>query len=103
MRILVLGAYGLIGGYVCARLLAEDHVVVGVGRADHTAGDEERGCRDSHALDVYMSYTNAHREVNTLFPCRACPASDHCDALIGVCDPTRRAYHGRDGSAQAAA
>jgi uncharacterized protein YbjT (DUF2867 family) len=32
MRILVLGAYGLIGGYVCARLLVEDHAVIGVGR-----------------------------------------------------------------------
>ena len=32
MRILVLGAYGLIGGYVCARLLAEEHAVIGVGR-----------------------------------------------------------------------
>jgi uncharacterized protein YbjT (DUF2867 family) len=32
MRILVLGAYGLIGGYVCARLLADEHAVIGVGR-----------------------------------------------------------------------
>ena len=32
MRILVVGAYGLIGGYVTARLLAEGHEVVGVGR-----------------------------------------------------------------------
>lgn len=32
MRILVLGAYGLIGGYVCARLLADGHAVIGVGR-----------------------------------------------------------------------
>ena len=32
MRILVLGAYGLIGATVCARLLAEDHAVIGVGR-----------------------------------------------------------------------
>jgi uncharacterized protein YbjT (DUF2867 family) len=32
MRILVVGAYGLIGGYVTQRLLAEGHEVVGVGR-----------------------------------------------------------------------
>jgi uncharacterized protein YbjT (DUF2867 family) len=32
MRILVVGAYGLIGGYVTARLLAEKHSVVGLGR-----------------------------------------------------------------------
>lgn len=32
MRILVVGAYGLIGSYVTARLLAEGHEVVGVGR-----------------------------------------------------------------------
>ena len=32
MRILVLGAYGLIGSHVCARLLAEGHAVVGTGR-----------------------------------------------------------------------
>ena len=32
MRILVLGAYGLIGGHVCARLQAEGRAVVGVGR-----------------------------------------------------------------------
>jgi uncharacterized protein YbjT (DUF2867 family) len=32
MRILVVGAYGLIGGYVTARLLAEGHEVTGVGR-----------------------------------------------------------------------
>jgi uncharacterized protein YbjT (DUF2867 family) len=32
MRILVAGAYGLIGSYVVARLLAEGHTVIGVGR-----------------------------------------------------------------------
>ena len=32
MRILVIGAYGLIGGYVTARLLGDGHEVVGVGR-----------------------------------------------------------------------
>ena len=32
MRILVVGAYGLIGGYVTARLLADGHEVTGVGR-----------------------------------------------------------------------
>ncbi|TWB22522.1 nucleoside-diphosphate-sugar epimerase [Nitrospirillum amazonense] len=32
MRVLVIGAYGLIGGYVVARLLAEGHAVTGVGR-----------------------------------------------------------------------
>jgi uncharacterized protein YbjT (DUF2867 family) len=32
MRILVVGAYGLIGSYVTARLLAGGHTVVGVGR-----------------------------------------------------------------------
>ena len=32
MRVLVTGAYGLIGGYVTARLLSEGHDVVGVGR-----------------------------------------------------------------------
>ena len=37
MRILVVGAYGLIGGYVTARLLAEGCDVVGVGR-DVAAG-----------------------------------------------------------------
>jgi hypothetical protein len=77
--------------------------VVGVGSADHTTGEQERESCDSHALDVYMSYTNACTQVNTLYPCRAPRASDHCDALIGVCDPTRRAYDGRDGSAQAQA
>lgn len=32
MRIAVIGAYGLIGSYVSARLVAEGHAVVGVGR-----------------------------------------------------------------------
>jgi uncharacterized protein YbjT (DUF2867 family) len=32
MRILVLGAYGLIGSYVATRLAAEDHAVIGLGR-----------------------------------------------------------------------
>ena len=32
MRVVVVGAYGLIGGYVAARLLREGHEVVGVGR-----------------------------------------------------------------------
>lgn len=32
MRILVVGAYGLIGSYVTARLLAEGHAVIGAGR-----------------------------------------------------------------------
>ncbi|MBI1683874.1 SDR family oxidoreductase [Caulobacter hibisci] len=32
MRIVVIGAYGLIGSYVTARLLADGHAVVGVGR-----------------------------------------------------------------------
>ncbi|MEE3626193.1 SDR family oxidoreductase [Nitrospirillum sp. BR 11752] len=32
MRVLVIGAYGLIGSYVVARLLAEGHVVTGAGR-----------------------------------------------------------------------
>lgn len=32
MRIVVVGAYGLIGSYVTARLLADGHAVVGVGR-----------------------------------------------------------------------
>lgn len=32
MRILVIGAYGLIGGYIVARLLSEGHQVVGAGR-----------------------------------------------------------------------
>ncbi|HEY3813809.1 MAG TPA: SDR family oxidoreductase [Caulobacteraceae bacterium] len=32
MRVLVVGAYGLIGGYVAARLLAAGHEVVGAGR-----------------------------------------------------------------------
>ena len=32
MRIMVVGAYGLIGSYVATRLLAEDHTVIGVGR-----------------------------------------------------------------------
>ena len=32
MRILVVGAYGLIGGYVTARLLSEGHSIIGVGR-----------------------------------------------------------------------
>lgn len=32
MRVLVVGAYGLIGGFVVARLLADGHEVVGVGR-----------------------------------------------------------------------
>jgi uncharacterized protein YbjT (DUF2867 family) len=32
MRILVLGAYGLIGSHVATRLVAEDHAVIGVGR-----------------------------------------------------------------------
>lgn len=37
MRILVVGAYGLIGGYVTARLLAEKHSIIGVGRDVATA------------------------------------------------------------------
>ena len=32
MRVLVVGAYGLIGSYVTARLLAQGHEVVGAGR-----------------------------------------------------------------------
>ncbi|MBB6252698.1 SDR family oxidoreductase [Nitrospirillum iridis] len=32
MRVLVIGAYGLIGGYVVARLLGEGHAVTGAGR-----------------------------------------------------------------------
>jgi uncharacterized protein YbjT (DUF2867 family) len=32
MRVLVVGAYGLLGGHVTARLLADGHQVVGVGR-----------------------------------------------------------------------
>lgn len=32
MRILVIGAYGLLGGYVTARLIAGGHAVIGVGR-----------------------------------------------------------------------
>lgn len=32
MKVLVVGAYGLIGGYVTARLVAEGHAVIGVGR-----------------------------------------------------------------------
>lgn len=32
MRIMVIGAYGLLGGYVTARLLADGHAVLGVGR-----------------------------------------------------------------------
>ncbi|MDO9244994.1 MAG: SDR family oxidoreductase [Phenylobacterium sp.] len=32
MRIAIIGAYGLIGSYVSARLVADGHVVVGVGR-----------------------------------------------------------------------
>jgi uncharacterized protein YbjT (DUF2867 family) len=32
MRILVIGAYGLLGGYVTARLIGDGHQVVGVGR-----------------------------------------------------------------------
>jgi uncharacterized protein YbjT (DUF2867 family) len=32
MRVLVFGAYGLIGGYVTARLVADGHRVIGVGR-----------------------------------------------------------------------
>ncbi|WP_227878882.1 NAD-dependent epimerase/dehydratase family protein [Caulobacter segnis] len=32
MRIAIIGAYGLIGSYVSARLAADGHVVVGVGR-----------------------------------------------------------------------
>jgi uncharacterized protein YbjT (DUF2867 family) len=37
MRVLVVGAYGLIGSYVTARLLAEGHDVVGTGRNIHKA------------------------------------------------------------------
>ncbi|WP_370877852.1 NAD-dependent epimerase/dehydratase family protein [Xanthobacter agilis] len=32
MRIAIIGAYGLIGSYVSARLAADGHVVIGVGR-----------------------------------------------------------------------
>ncbi|MBS0238771.1 MAG: SDR family oxidoreductase [Proteobacteria bacterium] len=37
MRILVIGAYGLVGGYVTARLLSEGHEVVGLGRETRVA------------------------------------------------------------------
>ncbi|RUP08897.1 SDR family oxidoreductase [Hyphomicrobium sp.] len=37
MRILVIGAYGLVGGYVTARLLGEGHEVVGLGRETSVA------------------------------------------------------------------
>ncbi|CAA2143737.1 SDR family oxidoreductase [Hyphomicrobium sp. ghe19] len=37
MRILVIGAYGLVGGYVTARLLGEGHELVGLGRETSVA------------------------------------------------------------------
>jgi uncharacterized protein YbjT (DUF2867 family) len=37
MRIAVIGAYGLIGSYVAARLLADGHEVIGIGRDITTA------------------------------------------------------------------
>lgn len=37
MRILVIGAYGLLGGYVAARLVGEGHEVVGLGRETRVA------------------------------------------------------------------
>jgi uncharacterized protein YbjT (DUF2867 family) len=37
MRVVVVGAYGLLGGYVTARLLRDGHQVVGVGRDTRAA------------------------------------------------------------------
>ncbi|SFK11445.1 SDR family oxidoreductase [Caulobacter sp. UNC279MFTsu5.1] len=54
MRILVLGAYGLIGGYVCARLLAEDHAVIGVGR-DIAAARRRFPAVDWRAADLRIA------------------------------------------------
>jgi uncharacterized protein YbjT (DUF2867 family) len=45
MRILVVGAYGLIGSYVTARLLVEGHEVVGVGRDVRRAARRWPGAR----------------------------------------------------------
>jgi uncharacterized protein YbjT (DUF2867 family) len=41
MRVLVVGANGLIGGYVTARLIAEGHDVVGAARALDMASRRE--------------------------------------------------------------
>lgn len=56
MRILVLGAYGLIGGHVCARLLAEDHAVIGVGR-DIAAARRRFPAIDWRAADLRHAST----------------------------------------------
>lgn len=66
MRTLVVGAYGLIGSYVTARLLADGHTVVGVGR-DIAAARRRLPSAEWIALDL-----------------RAALVQDWIDALAGV-------------------
>jgi uncharacterized protein YbjT (DUF2867 family) len=45
MRVLVVGGYGLIGGYVCARLRGDGHEVIGAGRDIEAAACRVPGMR----------------------------------------------------------
>ncbi|KSB88145.1 NADH-ubiquinone oxidoreductase [Caulobacter vibrioides] len=102
MRIVVVGAYGLIGSYVTARLLADGHGVVGVGRdlvqarrrfptVDWRAAD----LRTATAADWTALLADADAVVNCAGALQDGPRDDlkavHADAvarLVEACEAT---------------
>ncbi|MEH0198049.1 SDR family oxidoreductase [Caulobacter sp. CCNWLY153] len=102
MRIVVVGAYGLIGSYVTARLLADGHAVVGVGR-DLTQARRRFPSVDWRAADLRTAsvadwaalLTGADAVVNCAGALQDGPRDDlqavHADAvarLVEACQAT---------------
>ncbi|WP_044563645.1 SDR family oxidoreductase [Azospirillum sp. B4] len=87
MRVLVIGAYGLIGGYVVARLLAEGHAVTGAGREIAAAAQrlpQVRWARIDLATAMVRDWLPLLAEVDAVVNCAGALQDGPRDNLAAV-------------------